>query len=81
MSGLRADAEQPEPPRSGCGPRLAGLIIVFFVNVPLVDLGWGKLWRTAPMLLVVALLVDVFLVLLVASWWWRRVSAREAPPD
>jgi hypothetical protein len=63
-----------ETPRttSGCGPRLAAVLIVFFVNVPLVSVGWGRLWRTAPILLAVALLVDVFLVLLVALWWWRR---------
>ena len=71
--------EAHEPPPSGCGPRVAAVLIVFFVNVPLVSVGWGRLWRTAPMLLVVALVVDVFLVLLLALWWWRRRPARLAP--
>lgn len=82
MSGLYpsrsegSDAEHPEPSRpSGCGPRLAGLLIVFFVNVPLVDVGWSRLWHTAPVLLVVALAVDAFLVLMVVLWWVRRRNA------
>ena len=79
MSGLRPDAEHPDPPQpSGCGPRLAGLLIVFFVNVPLVNVGWSRLWHIAPVLLVVALVVDVFLLLMVVLWWRRR---RSAVPD
>ena len=66
-------------PRSGCAPRLAALLIVFFVNVPLVSVGWGRLWHTAPALLVVAVVVDVFLLLLAVIWWWRRVHP--AVPD
>ncbi|GAB3853009.1 hypothetical protein GCM10028801_04920 [Nocardioides maradonensis] len=90
MSGLYPsrpegpDAEHPEPSRpSGCGPRVAGLIIVFFVNVPLVNVGWSKLWHTAPVLLVVALVVDAFLLLMVLLWWVRRrrVSPQEPPPE
>ncbi|HWU20268.1 MAG TPA: hypothetical protein VN088_01995 [Nocardioides sp.] len=85
MSGLRADAEHPEvqPPGSGCGPRLAGLLIVFFANVPLVNVGWSRLWDVAPVLLVVALVIDAFLLLLVVLWWLRRrgrgVSAQDPP--
>ncbi|MCL2540905.1 MAG: hypothetical protein FWE71_00415 [Nocardioidaceae bacterium] len=77
---LTDDEETPLPqPRGGCAVRLSALVIVFFVNVPLFDVGPRKLWHTAPVLVVVALMVDVFLLLLIGIWIWRR--ARTSVPD
>lgn len=52
---------------------LALLLIAFFVNVPLVSVGPVELWRTAPVLLVLVGVVDVFLVGVVVAGLRRRL--------
>lgn len=54
-------------------PKLAVLLIAFFVNVPVVATGPVDLWHAAPVLLVVAVLVDVFLVVFVVASVRRRL--------
>jgi hypothetical protein len=52
---------------------VALLLIAFFVNVPVVSVGPVDLWHEAPVLLVLAGLVDVFLVGFVVASLRRRL--------
>ena len=53
--------------------KLAVLLIAFFVNVPVVASGPVDLWHQAPVLLVVAAVIDVFLVVFVVASIRRRL--------
>ncbi|GAB2979715.1 hypothetical protein [Nocardioides montaniterrae] len=54
-------------------PKLAILLIAFFVNVPLVAQGPVGLWDEAPALVVITAAIDVFLVVVVAFSIRRRL--------
>lgn len=53
-------------------PLLAVLVIAFFVNVPVVHEGPATLWREAPALVVLAGMVDLFLVAMIGVSIRRR---------
>lgn len=67
------------PKRIGCAPRLAAVLIVFFVNAPLVREHPGHLWHEAPLLVVVAVVVDLYVLGFLALSWRRRRTPDSVP--